>query len=317
MSLLSSSPVNPSPDHEVAAESQDDRLRRCLQALIDQLYHHDTGTDQEYDIGILLSLQVTHACMCLDPRTLLLLAVEYRCLEMVRLLVVHNRLVNKKDHQGIAPLHIAIKNGDIAIMELLMAHGADIHLRDDAGRSPLMIAAYYDRVVITHRLLARGAVLTVEDVAQLNLYTQQQRRSTIANMIAYQPLWHSSTIYEMETLKAPGLSEAGQLFLYRAQYPKNDRDRLARICLYDRQIQSGPFGDQGWNVFHLIIRLLCDPSKQHTMKSVPTVLIKVVMSYVYSQEVMAILNRKISHDEKHRGKEDRRDDHPQQCQRLR
>lgn len=42
-------------------------------------------------------------------------------------------LINARDQDGIAPLHIAARNGYLAAARLLLDHGADINATDKEG----------------------------------------------------------------------------------------------------------------------------------------------------------------------------------------
>ncbi len=51
-------------------------------------------------------------------------AVEYRRLDIVKYLLSQNVPINQLNHRGETPLHIAVKNGDIATVNELIRHGA-------------------------------------------------------------------------------------------------------------------------------------------------------------------------------------------------
>ncbi len=64
-------------------------------------------------------------------------------LREVKLLLSHEKIdVNLRGDKGRAPLHLAVRNGNIEESELLLSHGADVNQLDDEGETP-MDAAYY------------------------------------------------------------------------------------------------------------------------------------------------------------------------------
>jgi ankyrin repeat protein len=77
----------------------------------------------------------------------------------VTLLLEYNADVNKKDHRGRTPLHVAVKGADCAIARALLCHGADIHAVDMTGNNPLQVASRFGHIELVRLLLEHNASL--------------------------------------------------------------------------------------------------------------------------------------------------------------
>jgi cytohesin len=73
------------------------------------------------------------------------------------LLATHPDLVNRKDTNGMTPLHCAALGGHKDIAELLLAKQADVNAKDNAGISPLSFAAGSGYKDVVQLLLAKQA----------------------------------------------------------------------------------------------------------------------------------------------------------------
>lgn len=66
-----------------------------------------------------------------------------------------------KSKNGVAPLHVAARNGDLEALNLLLSRGAEPDIRDSRGDTPLMTGARYAPIV--EALLAKGADVNARD----------------------------------------------------------------------------------------------------------------------------------------------------------
>src|SRR5690606_28763712 len=70
---------------------------------------------------------------------------------------------NLMSGHGVAPLHLAIENGDRVMVERLLAAGADPDQPDRTGETPLFLAARIGDPLIAAALIARGATVDARD----------------------------------------------------------------------------------------------------------------------------------------------------------
>ncbi|KAI9332899.1 ankyrin repeat-containing domain protein [Zopfochytrium polystomum] len=79
-------------------------------------------------------------------------------LTIIRLLLAANASINlAEERAGLTPLHLAAREGDLAIVALLIGHGADLEALTHSGFSPLAIASLNGRVEVVRELLQCGA----------------------------------------------------------------------------------------------------------------------------------------------------------------
>jgi ankyrin len=79
-------------------------------------------------------------------------------LTLVRLLLSANANVHiSEERAGLTPLHIASREGDVAVVTLLLDHGAQMEAMTHTGFAPLAIAALNGRAEVVRVLLDRGA----------------------------------------------------------------------------------------------------------------------------------------------------------------
>lgn len=77
---------------------------------------------------------------------------------------ISNILINAKSelnnmYNGSAPIHIAIKNNNIAITDTLLLNGADVDIKDSKGYSPLAIAVENNNLEICRKLIRNNATV--------------------------------------------------------------------------------------------------------------------------------------------------------------
>lgn len=85
-------------------------------------------------------------------------AVEYGCLEAVRLLLEHNADPARQRHDGIAALYLAARRGNLAMVQLLLEQkSVDLNVQDEYGSTPLCEAVSMGHLEVMRLLLARGA----------------------------------------------------------------------------------------------------------------------------------------------------------------
>jgi quinoprotein dehydrogenase-associated probable ABC transporter substrate-binding protein len=77
--------------------------------------------------------------------------------ERVRFLLERGADVNRRDGQGLAPMHIAAKTRHSDMMKLLIAANADVDIEDNDGFTPLLYAVMRNHVPSIEVLAANGA----------------------------------------------------------------------------------------------------------------------------------------------------------------
>ncbi|KAJ3315221.1 hypothetical protein HDU76_002242, partial [Blyttiomyces sp. JEL0837] len=79
-------------------------------------------------------------------------------LSLVRILLTAQASINlAEERAGLAPLHLAAREGDFATVALLIDHGANLEALTHSGFAPLAIAALNGRVDVVRELLEKGA----------------------------------------------------------------------------------------------------------------------------------------------------------------
>jgi ankyrin repeat protein len=94
---------------------------------------------------------------------LIIWAVEYGRLDIVKELLEKGADVNLKDKYGHTALIRAAYNGRLDIVKALLEKGADVNLKDNFGHTTLIWAARKDRLDIVKALLEKGVNVNLED----------------------------------------------------------------------------------------------------------------------------------------------------------
>jgi len=81
----------------------------------------------------------------------------HRDLPTARVLLESGADPNLADDEGLTPLHVAAREGDVEMIRLLLAHRAQVDARDRHRSTPLHVAASRKQVGATRALLAAGA----------------------------------------------------------------------------------------------------------------------------------------------------------------
>lgn len=92
-----------------------------------------------------------------DPNVELGNAVLAGDAERVRFLLEKGAEVNRRDNQGLAPMHVAAKTRHSDMMKLLIAADADVNIEDNDGFTPLLYAIMRNHVPSIEVLAANGA----------------------------------------------------------------------------------------------------------------------------------------------------------------
>jgi ankyrin repeat protein len=69
-------------------------------------------------------------------------------------------------HKGDTPLHLASKQGDVAMVGLLMEYGSSLEARNRGGSTALSLAAREGRTGVVKLLLKHGAQADVADITR-------------------------------------------------------------------------------------------------------------------------------------------------------
>jgi ankyrin repeat protein len=60
--------------------------------------------------------------------------------------------VNDPNNRGVAPLHMASREGHLEVVRLLLEHGADLNAYNKAGQTPSDVASLYGKQEIVQLL---------------------------------------------------------------------------------------------------------------------------------------------------------------------
>ncbi len=93
--------------------------------------------------------------------TALLVAVAYRNVEVVQLLLNNHANVNASDKQGNTALLYAVRNKQLPMVELLLNNGATINHNNHGGENALLLACYDNNNSMVKLLVSKGADVTV------------------------------------------------------------------------------------------------------------------------------------------------------------
>ena len=81
------------------------------------------------------------ACSQPQPPTVpLYRALQVGDLDQVKRHVYHGSNINSPDGAGDYPIHVSVRNAQVAIARVLLDHGASLDVRDAKGRTPLHLA---------------------------------------------------------------------------------------------------------------------------------------------------------------------------------
>lgn len=96
--------------------------------------------------------------------------------DTVSILLDYNADVNKKDHRGRTPLHMAVKVADCTIARTLLCRGADVHSIDSSGYNPLQYASRFGHVELVRLLLEHNA----------SMFTKEQKGPSPLHIAAFE-----------------------------------------------------------------------------------------------------------------------------------
>jgi len=93
-----------------------------------------------------------------DGKTMLLCAIEYKRLDVAKLLVEHGADVTIADKDGsTALMYASYFGGNTEVLQLLLHTGADLDIGDNKGDTPLMFASYKGNPKLVEFLVEKGA----------------------------------------------------------------------------------------------------------------------------------------------------------------
>ncbi len=107
---------------------------------------------------ILLAVSLVSGCADPDRPTIgLYLALQRGDIDQIERHIFWGVDLNKVEHTGQMPLHIAAEKGLPIVTELLLEHGAKINAKDSKGNTPLHTAVMSGRTQVAGFLIKRGA----------------------------------------------------------------------------------------------------------------------------------------------------------------
>ena len=95
--------------------------------------------------------------------SLLRLAVEYSCVNIVKLLISKNVNPNIKDQNGNTLLHLAAKHGYVEIVELLLPLVDNPNVQNQDLNTPISLAVMNNKVEIVKLLVSKNVDLNIPD----------------------------------------------------------------------------------------------------------------------------------------------------------
>ena len=103
-------------------------------------------------------MAVLVACSRPQPPTVpLYRALQVGDLDQIKRHVYHGSDINSPDGAGAYPVHVAARNGQVAIARVLLDHGARLDVRDAKGRTPVHLALTAGRTEVAEVLFSAGA----------------------------------------------------------------------------------------------------------------------------------------------------------------
>lgn len=114
-------------------------------------------------LNVLLANDVDVNAKDEDGLTPLHIASKRGDLAIVIALLDKRAYINAEDKNGLTPLHLASQEGDLAIVRALLDKGAYIDARDNRGLSPLHLAVYNRHMNVVNELLAKNATINETD----------------------------------------------------------------------------------------------------------------------------------------------------------
>lgn len=130
--------------------------------------HEATLSGQEKAAEMLLRHGASVLEVNYSQSTPIYLAVSYRRLPMVNLLLLYGReQLDVEGPKGFTPLHKAVEQGDEECVALLLQRGASVGAETRQGTTALHIAALRGYLSIAKLLVLAGAVVHVEDKEKL------------------------------------------------------------------------------------------------------------------------------------------------------
>ncbi|WP_457668797.1 ankyrin repeat domain-containing protein [Thiolapillus sp.] len=93
------------------------------------------------------------------PTVTLYLAMQRGDIEQIERHIAWGSDLNQLDRDGYAPLHVAVRDGRLAITRLLIKHGVDIDRKDARGHTAIYHAIFTANPRIADLLLKAGATL--------------------------------------------------------------------------------------------------------------------------------------------------------------
>lgn len=110
-------------------------------------------------LGSLLSLLGTACGKPPEPSLSLYRAIQLGDLNQIQRHLYWGTDVNQTDPAGDTPLHVAARQGEVAIAEILLGGGARLEVQDRQGHTPLQVALRSGKVEVAQLLVRRGAVV--------------------------------------------------------------------------------------------------------------------------------------------------------------
>eukprot|EP01117_Protostelium_nocturnum_P012745 TRINITY_DN4710_c0_g1_i1.p2 TRINITY_DN4710_c0_g1~~TRINITY_DN4710_c0_g1_i1.p2 ORF type:complete len:274 (-),score=94.17 TRINITY_DN4710_c0_g1_i1:310-1131(-) len=96
--------------------------------------------------------------------------------------------INKQDHNGCAPIHWAVSEGNSEVVSSLVDQGCDINIQNFEGETPLLLASARGNEKLVQFLVNNGAnphIANLEGVTPMHLAAANGRNDILSQFIEY------------------------------------------------------------------------------------------------------------------------------------
>lgn len=118
---------------------------------------------------------------------------------IARVLLEHGASPNKPNHEGMAPLHVAVEHKNGTLVKLLIKHNASVSSRNEQQQTPLMLACAKDWFVGARILLAEAAGLHYRDVRGRTVLHYAASKRMAQLLVEHGAMVHAKSLREQRT----------------------------------------------------------------------------------------------------------------------
>mmetsp|Transcript_19258 Transcript_19258/g.27094 ORF Transcript_19258/g.27094 Transcript_19258/m.27094 type:complete len:352 (+) Transcript_19258:138-1193(+) len=153
-------------------------------------------------------------------------ASTFSCI--VRVLLDHGANPDKANHEGVAPLHLAVEEKNGALVSLLLKHNASASIQNGQHQTPLMLACAKGWLVGVRSLLAVAAGVHYRDIRGRTVLHYASTKRIAQMLVEHGAMVQAKSLREQRTaLHEAAISGAISLvrYLVKAGCPIDAQDR--------------------------------------------------------------------------------------------